>query len=406
MKKIIFLSLVFTIFISTTNSYAKNPQKIQIGNHKIFRYEFDLRDSDLILTKALDSGQLGLENVLSCSRRHNAKAAFNGSFFHTGYRKTGTPSFLFINTHNVFALNTIQDAIYRTKKNEVFFEKIKSSISLNLGNEKHIEASSINNPTISGIQIYTSCYWTSTLSDPNTYEILVKNNQVIEKSTKGNMKIPKDGFVISANEDKDIKILRKLKKGDFIKYNLELSAENKEININNISFLISGSNIIVKNAKVNEEYFVPSYKSDFRDAPHARTAICQLSKTKFAVFISDHNQALKVYDTPLREIITPLKKIGLDRETALQTTTGELLEKFNQIHKNTDLSVGMDLLTFANFLVSKNCINVINMDGGGSSTLVVRNKVINNPTGLENINVEGKSLRDVGDIFLITKKSK
>ncbi len=405
MKKII-LFLVSIIIFANTNVYAKNPKKIHLDNHKIFRYDFDLRYSDLILTKALDDGKLGLENVLSCSKRNNAKAAFNAGFYHNGYRKTGIPSWLLITERNIFAINAVQDAIYITKNDEIFFEQITSSIYLSLENKTPISVSSINNPTTAGIQIYTDSFWNSTLTNPGTYEILVRDNHIIENSANGNTKIPENGFVISAHSKKDIKILQKLKKGDFINYKLDLFSGTKKLDINDISYLISGSNIIVKDSKSHEGFLTAKHKSDFRDGIHARTAICQLSKTKFAVFIVDHNQALNAYNVPVREMIIPLKKSGLTREMALKMPAGELLEKFNKTQETKDLSIGIDLPTFAEFLISQKCINAINMDGGGSSTLVVGHKVINTPAGLENVNIDGKNLRSIGDIFLVKKKSK
>ena len=401
MRKIILLICVL-IYISP--AIAGGYKKIGIDKHKIYRYDFDLSSSTLELTRALDDGKFALENVLTCSRRHASDAAFNGGFYHEGYGRSGVPVWLMINSSNVFAIKSNQFALYITKDNEIKFDKLKTNIFLQSDRNKKIEISSINNPAPSGIKLFTQNYWTSTLSNPGTFEIIVENNIISSINHNGNNKIPHDGFVISANNSKNLQELSRLQVGEKLSYNLSISAGKKQLDLSKISTVMSGSDMLLKDSKIPTNITSKENSSPFRDAPHGRTAICQFDETKYAVYVADHNPAKNIYEITIRDIIIPLKKAGLDRETAMKMRLEELIQKYQTIEAREDFSIGMLLGDFAKFLKQEGCKNVINLDGGGSATLVVENKVINTPSGLQNINIEGKNLRNVGDIFLIKKK--
>lgn len=395
------LALLVTIFASTNSLAAEKFKRIELDDHKIFRYDFDLKDSDLVLTKAQDDGKLALETVLSSAQRHKAKAAFNAGFFHDGARKVGTPSWLLINKSNIFAKNSSQDGVYITDGKDIRIDKLIAKISLVTFKHKSIKIASINNQAEQGIQVFTTNYWTSTLSNPDTFEIIVKNGKITEINKSGNNKIPEDGFVISVSDNKFAGSLSNLKLGDEVAYKLEISASGKKLDLSKVTAVMSGSNILIKNSKIPNNITSKHNASDFRDAPHARTVLCQIDNTKYAVFVADHNPAQNAYDIPMKEMILPLKANGLDRATALKMPAGELLDMFQKLQNRKDTSIGIGLGKLAAFLQKEGCINALNLDGGGSATLVVENKVVNSPLGLTNVKVGDKTLRPVGDMFLI-----
>jgi len=402
MKKIA-IALI-SVLLASTSLAAQNYKRTELDDHKIFRYDFDITSSELQLTKAQDDGKLSLENVLFCSQRHNAKAAFNAGFFHDGARKVGTPSWLLINKKNTFAKNSSQDGVYVLEGKDIHIDKLIAKLSLVTEKQKRINLASINNATEEGIQVFTTNYWTSTLSDPDTYEIVVKNGKISDINNHGNNKIPEDGFVISVSDNKFTKEISNLKVGDEVSYKLEITASGKKLDLSKVTALMSGSNIIIKNSRIPKNITNKRDASDFRDAPHARTVLCQIDKTKYAVFIADHNPAQNAYDIPMKEMILPLKANGLDRETALKMPAGQLLQMFQKLQARKDTSIGIGLGKLASFLVKEGCINAINLDGGGSATLVVENEVVNSPLGLTNVKVGNKTLRPVGDIFLIKER--
>lgn len=73
--------------------------------------------------------------------------------------------------------------------------------------------------------------------------------------------------------------------------------------------------------------------------------------------------------------------------------------------KQPELSLGMTMEELADFMESLGCINALNLDGGGSSTFVYQNQVINQPTGDGDENDDHlRVLRPVSDAILILEK--
>lgn len=395
------IALLASFITYSSNIFAtQNYQAIEIGAHKLYRYDFNIKNSEFSLTRALDDGKLALEDVYSCVTRHGAKAGFNGGFFYEGHGKNGIPRLAFLNKYNIFAINSDQDSIYKTKDNKIKFGKIKIELFLTSEEKNKVKIDSINNPVETGTKIFTTNYWMSTLTNPGTTEIIVRRGFIHDINQNGNNRIPLTGFIISTTED-GAKELAKFENDHKMHHEILITSDSEKIDQNEIEWLISGSDFLIKDSKIPEKISSKKDESSFRDEPHGRTAICQLSEENFAVIVSDHNPALSAYDLSLKEMITPLKSEGLDREKALAMPTGKLLEMFNKTQKNKKHSIGMKLPEFAEYLKSIGCINAINMDGGGSSTLVVDNEIVNNPTGLQNKKVAGKNPREVGDIFLI-----
>jgi exopolysaccharide biosynthesis protein len=58
------------------------------------------------------------------------------------------------------------------------------------------------------------------------------------------------------------------------------------------------------------------------------------------------------------------------------------------------ISVGMTINELAHLMLDLGCVEAINLDGGGSSTMVIRNKIVNNPS-------DSTGERPVSDALLI-----
>src|SRR5205085_6478322 len=67
---------------------------------------------------------------------------------------------------------------------------------------------------------------------------------------------------------------------------------------------------------------------------------------------------------------------------------------------------GFTLLELANYFLTKNCESALNLDGGGSSTLVIKNRLINKPSGREwGLGSLNKTAIPVANAFLIYEKN-
>lgn len=62
-------------------------------------------------------------------------------------------------------------------------------------------------------------------------------------------------------------------------------------------------------------------------------------------------------------------------------------------------SVGMSLPELANYLLSIGCWNAVNLDGGGSTTMVVRNRVVNSPSDAAGERSVANALLAVSEIY-------
>lgn len=73
--------------------------------------------------------------------------------------------------------------------------------------------------------------------------------------------------------------------------------------------------------------------------------------------------------------------------------------------KQPDFSVGMTINELSDFMDSLGCIDALNLDGGGSSTFVFQNQVINQPTGDgDEKDDHVRVLRRVSDAILILER--
>ncbi|MDX1924755.1 MAG: phosphodiester glycosidase family protein [Rickettsiaceae bacterium] len=403
MKKYVIIGVM--LYSLCAKSATPSYEKITLENHILYKYDFDISKDSIHLSRALDDGKLALEDVYSFAKRHNAKAAFNAGYFHIGHARRGLPANFLFTKDNIFTPKLQKSAIYKTKNGPIKFDIISSSPYI-LGEKiGKIEIEGINQKAQEGIRVYTSSYWTSTLTEQSSYEIVVSSGIVQEININGNSKIPEgprsQNFVIAVDE-KNAAQLKTIEIGSKIEYGADLSVNNSLINNEEIEWMIAGSDLLIKDSKIPKEITNIENESAFRDQEFARTSLCQISNTKYSVIVADHNIVKDIYDIKLKEMITQLRKNGLNREVILEMKTKDLIEEWNKNEqKREDVSYGMSLYELASYLAKLKCKNAINLDGGGSSTLVVEGRIVNNPTGAENIIVEGKNIREVGDILYI-----
>jgi hypothetical protein len=403
--KSILLNILIIFLSFQAKAGTRSYQTITLDDHIIYRYDFDLQESNLQLLKALDTGKIAVEDLYNAAKRHNAKAAFNGGFFYQTSGATGVPVNLLIAKDSVYGYSEDKmPAIFMDKNGKIDFGMVTPKIFLELSKNKTQYVDSINNPEKGDVKIFTKSFWDKTLTTNDYTDISVKSDKIDNINSEGNSFIPEDGFVISI-KNSNKKIIEKISSSGSVKYNIQLNSDGKKLAINNIDWLLSGSDFLIRKSKIPNHITSKNNSSAFRDEPHSRTVICQFSDSKFAVFVADHNPASKVYETSLRDIVIPLKAQGLDRETALKMPLGKLLELYNKTLSQENVSIGITLGKLAKYLKSQGCYNAINLDGGGSSTLYANGVIANNPTGLQNKNVAGKNLRSIGDFFIITDRT-
>ncbi|MBL7066767.1 MAG: phosphodiester glycosidase family protein [Candidatus Marinimicrobia bacterium] len=168
-------------------------------------------------------------------------------------------------------------------------------------------------------------YITEPIVNDTVYlKVLVKDS--IQSSGHGNNTIPGNGIVLSGHGISATYLNEYIYAGDTIKVVLRLTPSSKRI-----KELIGGGPSMITNGTVS----VPG--GSFSSDRHPRTAVgFTQDSTRLYMFVVDGRQA--------------------------------------------GFSAGMSLYELADYMLEWGVYNGINLDGGGSSTIVVRNRVINSPS--------------------------
>lgn len=135
----------------------------------------------------------------------------------------------------------------------------------------------------------------------------------------------------------------------------------------NFNYIVGGIPLLIKNGKPIRSHSSDKPASDFIEDKHARTAIC----------IKENNHWLFVVASHVKTTARPFV------DTVVEGLTIPELQKILQ---------------------AQGCKSAINLDGGGSSTLVVGDKVVNPYAGDFNELTQDYSERPVGDAIVILSR--
>lgn len=133
-------------------------------------------------------------------------------------------------------------------------------------------------------------------------------------------------------------------------------------------YIVGGIPLLIKNGKVITDHTSEKSSKAFLEERHARTAICIKDPTHWIFVASSHTKA------PYRQY------------------THEIVE-------------GLTIKELSDFLLSLGCFDAINLDGGGSTTLVYQNKIMNSPAGDMDDIVHLFHERQVHDAILVLPRS-
>src|SRR5260370_256576 len=187
--------------------------------------------------------------------------------------------------------------------------------------------------------IFTPEFHRTTLTDPAGLELIVRRERIVERrDLKGSSTIPADGYVISVAGTARQWALEKLRVGTRGKLDLDWSpTETEAANLwKQAANIIGAGTQLIKNGRVEitnaAEKILPSFVSD----GHPRTAIAKLRSGQILLVTVDGRQP------------------------------GE--------------SIGMSLTMLTDLLIEFGAVEAINLAGGGSTTVVIRNKLGNKPS--------------------------
>lgn len=341
--------------IQITRGYKSDKEAT--GPWFINMLRIDLAKARLRFVHALDEA-VGLETVSSMAARYGALAAVNSGYFRTtGTYRGDSVGVDLLNgklTSEPYNMRAAVGLIQRADKQEIIFGHVKFDGQLIINQRARHAVNGVNRPRAENeLVIFTTEFHRTTLTNPDGLEIIVRRNRAIEiRDMKGSSAIPADGFVISASGSARQWALRNLRIGARVQLSLNLSPVEKDAaqQWKQASSIIGGGPQLIKNGRVEitntAEKILPSFVSD----GHPRTAIAKLKSGQLLLVTVDGRQP------------------------------GE--------------SVGMSLTMLADLLMEFEAVEAINLDGGGSTTMVIRNKVVNKPS-------DATGERPVSDAILV-----
>ena len=94
-------------------------------------------------------------------------------------------------------------------------------------------------------------------------------------------------------------------------------------------------------------------------------------------------------------------RAGFDTErhprTMIGTTRGSAIWLVTVDGRNPPVSLGMTFAELTNLALKLNLVNALNLDGGGSTTMVVKGKIVNHPS-------DATGARRVSDALIVTRR--
>lgn len=316
----------------------------------------DLNLADIQFVRALDAGR-GLETTSSLAQRYGALAAINGGYFRTTgvYRGESVGVYklrgkLISETHNDRAAIGLIDEPGRT---DVVLGHLGFSGELQAPKSRY-RVNGLNRPRAKDeLLVFTPEFHRTTLTTPDGIEVTVHKHRVTGiRDLQGSSQIPAEGYVISANGAAREWVLTNLKPGMRLTLSLQtiVIGDSQQERWRRVHSIVGGGPQLVRDGKVAitnaQEKILPAFVSDL----HPRTALAKLASGKLLLVTVDGRQP--------------------------------------------GISIGMSLNTLADLLIEFEAVEGINLDGGGSTTMVVQNKVVNKPS-------DATGERPVSDAILV-----
>ena len=341
----------------TTSGHASTDDRT--GPWLINALRVDLRRARLKIVHALDEG-VGLETVSSLAARYGAPAATNGGYFRVAGTFRGESEGLLLLDRRLISephKDRAEFGLVETGgSTEVIFGHLKFFGEISLGSLNHAVAG-LNRPlSPDEMVVFTPQFHRTTLTNPDGIEVVVRRNRVASiGDLKGSTAIPADGFVISAVGKSREWLRDHVRKGLRLRFSWRLNSiePGQDQKWQGASSILGAGPQLIKDGKIAitnvQEQITPAFVND----GHPRTAIARLASGKILLVTIDGRQP------------------------------GE--------------SIGMPLTTLAELLLELGAVEAMNLDGGGSTTMVIHNKLVNKPS-------DQTGERPVSDAILVFPK--
>jgi hypothetical protein len=369
MRKVGALLLAIALFVCVAHSQTAPPEErrseiITPGIEHLFIQRGAPRERWRINVLLLDPQrvrvQLGLaldelagaETTSSLAARHGALAAINGGYFRTTGLYRGEPLGALALGGKVLSepAQGRAELACAEQNGRLRAAAVRFSFKAELKTGKYVRSiSGFNRPREQDeLIVFTPEFHRTTLTAPEGVEAIVVRGRVqAVREGAGSQVIPPDGWIISAHGQARAWVRAYLKRGARVAFKAQLKAA-PPLTFRPAFVIGGGPRLLVAGQPVTEmEGF---NQETFYHARHPRTALGWRADGWFVLVTVDGRQ-------PQR-------------------------------------SVGMTIPELAALLRELGCVEAINLDGGGSTTMVVKNKIVNSPS-------DAAGERAVSDALLI-----
>lgn len=307
----------------------------------------------LSLVRAYDRG-VGTETTSAMARRRGALAATNGGYFRTDGPYRGEPGGFFLAAGKVLSEPSrrrpglaVSNKGPRTRLAVVDVE-FRAEVVASKSARRGIDG--VNRPRLDNeLILFTPEFDRTTLTGPEGIEAVVDKGRVTAvREARGDAPIPRGGWVVSGHGAAAAWLKAHVRLGGRLETRTDVRLAPKPVFTP--EFVIGGGPRLVRSGRPAAAADPGIYGPGFSDARHPRTAVG---------FRSDGRVILVAVDG-----------------------------------RQPERSVGMTIAELTALLIELGAVEAINMDGGGSTTLVVRGRVVNSPSDLT-------GERAVGDALLV-----
>lgn len=269
--------------------------------------------------------------VSAMARRARALAAINGSFFSP---KGGSPIGLLMLDGQIVSSSYFNRSVFGVRYDGTcFINNARLRAAVRLSDDRIFVANAVNRPAARNqILLYTP-HWgarTRTVADPSRREFVIANDGTILAVTTGNSAIPKDGFVVSGQGSALSALMEHFRIGTRAIVYSQLSDEWE-----GVKYAIGGGPTLVSDGRIKVTAKQERFGAEIARGRAPRTAIGYLGGTSILMITVDGRQK----------------------------------------H-----SIGMTLYELARLMRELGAEDAINLDGGGSTAMVVRGKLVNHPS--------------------------
>lgn len=365
--KILYLLFFFPLFslfslpgVEYSHLEIPNSSYFQFlsGSQSIHILKIDPSLYEIKPVKALDDG-IGRESVLSLSHRYNALAAINGGFFSIGGMLDGKACGT-LKIHDWYALPyKARGCIgWSFQDQNPKMDRLSIAVNLNSDQEK-IPLEGLNRARKNKEAIvFTPCFHRTTLTLPDGEEIVVVDNVIQSIVKGGSTPIPDRGFVLSIQEKHPL--FNTFQVGMPLSFSIQITPLGGDDDWESLDYIVGGTPLLLhpdqKRVDISAEKTIRSFLMN----KHARTAVGILPDGHWLFVVVD----------------------------------------------KTGLFDGMTMNEWTTLLTRLGCERALNLDGGGSSTMVFEGKIQNSPHGDEDEGAGQDMVRRVSDAILVLPKNK